>query len=314
MTLFDPAPEPLDIEVFVLPDTTLILLSSIIEPLRAANRISGSVLYRWTLSTLSGKPETTTCGLPAPADRAFAPDAARVPLFVIASYRTAAHATAELKRRLNAAARSRPVIGGFEGGAWLLAHAGLLDQRAATTHWEDLDDFAARFDRIDVRAEPYVIDRDRLTAAGAMPSLDLMLELIRRRQGAALAREVSRLFIYQRSPAEILPAAPVGDARVDTAIKLMQEHIEDPLSVAQVAATVGISLRQLQYLFADVMGSTVQQHYATLRLNTARRLLRETRRSCADIAASTGYNSAAAFIRAYGRRFGESPTASRRAS
>ena len=309
--LFDPGSDCLDIELLVVPDATLILVSSVIEPLRAANRCVGTTLYRWTVSTLTGRPIETTCGISIPADRPFSPDARREPLFVVASYRPFHHATPELKRLLGLATRTRPLIGGLEGGAWLLAYSGLLDHHAATTHWEDLDDFAARFDRIDVSAAPYVTDRNRFTTSGAMPSLDLMLEIIRRRQGAALAREVSRLFVYRPALWEAPAVAPAGDSRVDAAVRLMEDHLRDPLSVAQVAATVGVSLRQLQYLFAEVMGTTVQQHYAGLRLNMARRLLLESRRSCADIAASTGYNSASAFSRAYRGHFGESPSASR---
>src|SRR3546814_3338226 len=80
---------------------------------------------------------------------------------------------------------------GVEAGSWLLARAGLLDGRAATTHWEDLEDFAARFPEIAVRPDRFVVDGRTFTSGGASPTFDLMLHLIRSRFGYPLALEVA---------------------------------------------------------------------------------------------------------------------------
>src|SRR3546814_14159142 len=78
---------------------------------------------------------------------------------------------------------------GVEAGSWLLARAGLLDGRAATTHWEDLEDFAARFPEVAVRPDRFVIDGRRFTSGGASPTFDLMLPLIRSRFGYPRSEE-----------------------------------------------------------------------------------------------------------------------------
>ena len=319
--MFHETPDPLAIEILVVPDATLILVAAVIEPLRAANRVLGRRQYRWTISTPTGAPAMTASGIPIPAERAFDPAAAPAPLFVIASYRAAAHGTPDLIRKLAAAGRTRPMIGGIESGSWLLGWAGLLDGRRATTHWEDLDDFAARFSEIDVCPDRFVIDGRRFTTGGASPALDLMLELIRCRQGYPLALDVANLFIYDQShrSAEPQRAPSLGrlvlrDPRVSAAVRVMEAHIDEPLSIEQTADRVGISIRRLQGLFVEILGVRPYAYYQALRLNVARRMLIETRQPAIEISAATGFNSAAAFARAYRNRYGEPPSGTRRQS
>src|SRR3546814_2575745 len=90
---------------------------------------------------------------------------------------------------------------GVEAGGWLLARAGLLDGRAATTHWEDLEDFAARFPEIAVRPDRFVVDGRTFTSGGASPTFDLMLHLIRSRFGYPLALEVASVFVSDEAHA-----------------------------------------------------------------------------------------------------------------
>ncbi len=317
--MFRRDPAPLDLEILVLPNATLILVAAVIEPLRAANRILGRRQYRWTITTPDGQPAMTTSGIPIPAARAFASQGSRDPLLVVASYNVMEHASPELIKRLGRAAPVRPMIGGIEAGAWLLALAGLLNGRRATTHWEDLDDFAARFPDIDVRPDRFVIDGRRFTTGGASPALDMMLELIRARQGYPLALDVAKAFIYDQSRASEEPqrAPSLGrlisrEPRVAAAVRAMERHIEEPLSVAQVAAAAGISRRRLQSLFLETLKVSPHAYYQALRLNVARRMLIESRRSVAEIAAAGGFNSAAVFSRAYRAQYGEAPSDTRR--
>src|SRR5690349_13523407 len=81
------------------------------------------------------------------------------------------------------AARSARAVGGVEAGTWLLARAGLLEGRTATTHWEDMEDFSAAFPGVDVRPDRYIIDGPVFTTGGASPTFDLMLALVRARLG-----------------------------------------------------------------------------------------------------------------------------------
>ena len=315
--MFDAPDRPVDIDVIACPETTVILLASVIEPLRAANRIAGRTLYGWRIFSLDGKPVETTAGIGMPVDGAFNPGNEPNPLFIVASYNWRRSNTTAMKMALSRAARHRSIIAGIESGTWLMAEASLLDNHRVTVHWEDQEDFSTRHPQIEVVKERFVIDRRRMTAAGALATLDLMLEIIRRRQGYSMALEVSRAFLYERGGggAETGPApSSVGllDARLHQALRLMEETIDQPLTMEQVAARTRISARHLQTLFQNGLGVSPHEHYLALRLNGARRMVIETDLSLADAANRTGFNSASAFSRAYRAQFQESPSDTRR--
>ncbi len=308
----------LEIDLLVLPETNLILVASVIEPLRAANRISGQPLYGWRVFSPDGRPIETKGGIPIPVTGPFRVERETRPLFILSSYNWQRSATAQMRMQLSQAARHRSHIVGIESGSWLLAESSLLDGHRVTIHWEDRADFEAAYPQISVGGDRFVIDGKRITAGGSLPTLDLMLEIIRRRQGYSLALEVSRLFIYEQEPVDrLLQVAPLGtmrvkDARVAEAIRLMEASVEAPLTLARLARRVGVTARHLQDLFQATMGVAPHAHYMALRLNAARRRVIETREAFADIAALAGFNSAAAFSRSYRAHYRESPTETRR--
>lgn len=315
--MFERSMGPLNIDLLVLPDTNLILLASVIEPLRGANRISGNELYQWQIFSPDGLPVTTTSAITIPVRGSLSTAASRSPLFVLASYNWRQSATSSLKRQLSHAARHRPLIAGIESGTWLLAEASLLDGLSATVHWEDYEDFALAYPNVSSVKDRYVIDGKRLTTSGSLPTVDLMLELIRHRQGYSLALEVSRLFRYEQRQFHSEDRQPSGtatrceDDRVSKALHFMEENIEQPLLLEKLARKVGVSARHLQDLFQASIGASPHEHYLALRLNAARRRVIETNLPFADIAAATGFNSASAFSRCYKQSYGESPTETR---
>lgn len=316
--MFDPSSDTLDIDILVLPETNLILVASVIEPLRAANRISGQELYRWRLFSPDGLPVETASRIPVPVDGPFRPDKEGDPLFVLASYQWRRSDTPGLRMQLSRTARHRRMVAGIESGSWLLAGASLLDGHRVTIHWEDMEEFASAYPQISVVRERYAIDGKRITTGGSLPTLDLMLEIIRRRQGYSLALEVSRLFIYEHERTGGLLQVPVlgnmrvADQRVSQAVRLMEETVDAPLTLSRLARRVGVSARHLQDLFRETMGVAPHRHYLALRLNAARRKVIETRLDFADIAALTGFNSSSAFSRSYREHYHESATETRR--
>lgn len=314
-----PSGETLAVDILVLPETNLILVASVIEPMRAANRISGLDLYDWRIFSPDGAAIETRSHIPIPVDGPFRPARETGPLFVLSSYNWQRSATPQLKMLLSQTARHRSVMAGIESGTWLLAESSLLDGFAATTHWEDFDEFATAYPQIATARERFVIDGKRITTGGSLPTLDLMLELIRRRHGYSLALEVSRLFIYEQAsvsgPSSARPSTGsmrMADPRVGLAVRLMEETIEQPLTLARLAKRVGVSARHLQTLFLETIGVPPHVHYLALRLNAARRKVIETRLAFADIAALCGFNSASAFARSYREHYHESASETRR--
>lgn len=319
-TIFAPAAsEPLDIDFLVLPDVSLMSLASTIEPLRAANRVAGRTLFRRRLLSPDGRAITTSGGMTIPVEAAFSADDPRDALMVVAAFNVPTHARRPLLAALRRVARRGVEIGGVESGSLVLAMAGLLNGRRATTHWEDLEEFAASYPEIEVQSDRYVIDRGRFTTGGASPALDLMLHLIRARHGYALALDVASIFIYDelRAAGDPQPMVSLGrlgwnEPRVATAIRIMEEHIERPLGIPLLARETGIGPRTLEALFLRAVGMSPRHYYGALRLNAGRRLVLETRKSMVEIAAQTGYASASAFARSFRERFGESPRDARR--
>lgn len=317
-SIFVPDPSPLRLTFLVLPGTSIMCVASAVDPLRAANRILGARKFDWTIVSTDGADPLTTSGLPIKASGRFDPDIPTDVLVSLGGFGTRSLRTGPLLAGLRKAARRAAAVGGIEAGSWVLGHAGLLEGRAATTHWEDLEDFAASFPGCDVRPDRYVIDGPVFTAGGASPTFDLMLHLIRSRHGMAVALDVASVFIYDqaRLSTDAQPLVSLGrlegyDPRLAQAIRLMESHVDRPLTIAAIARRVGVTARTLEKLFASGVGETPGAYNLRLRLSAARRLVLDTREPMAGIAARTGFSGAAAFSRAFRGAFGVPPTAMR---
>ncbi len=310
---------PLKVTFVMFSGASLMCVASAIDPLRAANRVSNETLFDFKLVSTTGEPATTTSGVPIAVSGRFDPAEQTDMLVVVAGFGTQNYATAALLAGLRRTARTARAVGGVEAGTWLVGRAGLLDGRAATTHWEDMEEFAAAFPAADVRPDRYVIDGPVFTSGGAAPTFDLMLHLIRTRLGMAVALDVASVFIYDQSRAatDAQPLVSLGrldgyDPRLAQAIRLMEAHVDQPLTTAAIAKRTGITARTLEAIFGKSIGETPGAYYLRLRLNAARRLVVDTRVPLADIAARTGFSSASAFSRAFSRMFGKPPAVVRR--
>lgn len=310
---------PLTVTLLVFSGSSIMCVASAVDPLRAANRVAGETLFDFRLVSVTGEAPVTTCGLPVAVSGRFDPTAPTDMLVVIAGFGTQNYATSALLAGLRKVARSSRAIGGVEAGTWLVARAGLLEGRAATTHWEDMEDFSAAFPGAEVRPDRYVIDGPVFTSGGASPTFDLMLHLIRARLGMAMALDVASVFIYDqaRAATDAQPLVSLGrldgyDPRLALAIRLMESHVDQPLTIAAIAKRAAVTPRTLESIFRKSIGETPGAYYLRLRLNAARRLVIDTRIAMADIAARTGFSSAAAFSRAFSRAFASAPTGMRR--
>ncbi|MGL4321691.1 MAG: AraC family transcriptional regulator, partial [Paracoccaceae bacterium] len=181
--LFAPATTPLTIALFVLPQASILEVASALDPLRNANRQLGHEAYRWRVVTPDGTPAPLTCGIELPSSGPLSHATGADALIVVAGYRLAQVATQPLIRDLRRIAPRFALVGGIDAAPWVLARAGLLNGYRATVHWEDLEDLATAHPEIDVVPDRFVIDRNRVTIAGAAPAADFMLHLIRVRHG-----------------------------------------------------------------------------------------------------------------------------------
>lgn len=306
---------PYEIAILLVPKYSQLTLAALVEPLRMANTVADRPLYRWRLCSDQLDSVSSSSRFKLAIDHDISDVGKFDALFVLASYDVTNFISARLKTFLRKSARSGAVIGGFDAAPFLLAEAGLLDNHRATTHWDDLEDFRTRYSKIEVVPERYVIDRKRITTSGSLPSFDFVLEFIRQRNGLMLAMNVSGNFLYDQarpgSESQYMIATSLINTRfpkVTRVIKLMEQTLRSPMSVKQLALSVGLSERSLLRRFRRALDLTPQQYYRALRLDAARRLLDNSDLSVTEVAIACGFESRGAFSRAYRKTFGVSPS------
>ncbi|GGB42444.1 AraC family transcriptional regulator [Roseibium aquae] len=307
------------IALIVIDRFSLIAFSSVVEPMRLANRMIGREFYRWTTFSMDGKPVMASNGIEINVQKSVKElhdadvtllctglDVERLPVEAELGHKL---------RRLNAMGRT---FGAICTGAYLLARYNLLDGRRCTIHWENLRSLREEFPNVDVTSEIFAIDRNCITCAGGMASLDMMLRLIAIQHGAYLAHEVAEVALYQNMRSgesaqrhDIEARTGISNTKILDAIRIMDLHIEDPLSCQQLAMTVSLSPRQLERLFRRHFNCTPGQYYLRLRLETARDLLRRTSRPVLDVALACGFASTSHFTKCYRERFLCTPTEER---
>lgn len=312
-TIFTASDDPLEIAVLVLPRASILEVASVLDPLRNANRHLGREGFRWRVVSPDGAAVSLTCGIELPALGALAAAEGADVLIVVAGYNQSEIATRPLIAGLRRMAPRFRAIGAVDAGPWVLARAGLLDGHRATVHWEDLEDFATAHPRVDVVPDRFVLSRNRFTAGGAAPAADLMLHLIGARCGAAVAGQVAASFQYEAQTDGTRPQRPgmlpmADDPRLAAALAMMNAHLEDPLPLEVIARAQGLGLRRMEQLFRDTLGQGPAAAYLDLRLQTARRMITDTRHSLREVALRCGFVDPTGFSRAFRRRFGTAPS------
>lgn len=307
-----PSP-PRSIGVLLFPSFSNHCLANAVEPLRGANTLSRRALYEWRFLSLDGAAVASSSGLGVQPQGRLTDHPGGDILLVMPSYDHQRYATPATIRALRAAAGRFRTVVGLDTGSWLMAAAGLLDGRRATIHWDELEAFAERFPEIDVTADRFVIDGDRVTCGGTTTTFELMLHLIEREHGAMLRLEVTALFMHgEADPRADPPIRLPRDRLVQAAVSIMRRHIEAPLPIGAIAAHLRLGQRRLEAHFARETGMSPRTVYTALRLRQARLLAERSTLGVAEIATRCGYADASAMTRAFRREFGLSPSALRR--
>lgn len=308
---------PKRIGILPIPGFALMSYASVVEPLRAANLLSGETVYETLHFTMGTRAQSS--GVAAiDAGSPIGGDPGLDLLFVVAGGDPAAFSDGRVLAWLRQLARRGVVLGGVSGGPVILARAGLMAGRRMTVHWEHAPALSEISPGLLVERNLYVVDRDRVTCAGGTAPLDLMHALIAEHHGGALARRVSDWFLHtdirpSGGPQRSGLAERIGtrSAPVLDAVAAMENHIADPLSLEQLAGSAGTSPRNLNRLFQQHLTQTVMEFYRGLRLDLARRLLLNAPLSVTEIALATGFASSAHFSRAFSARWGYPPRATR---
>ncbi|MCU7826556.1 GlxA family transcriptional regulator [Kitasatospora sp. DSM 101779] len=221
---------------------------------------------------------------------------------------------------LRAAAGRATRIGGICAGAHLLAAAGLLAGRPATTHWLTAAQLAAQHPEIEVDADPIFVRSGHIwTCAGITAGMDLALAMVAEDHGQALALATARTMVmYVKRPggqsqfSVPLSAPPPPDDRFGPLLRLIAEQPSADLSTEALAARSGLSVRHFSRLFARHTGRPPAAYVEGARLERARRLLEESDRALADVARASGLGSVETLHRAFRRGLNTTPADYRR--
>ncbi|OLZ69518.1 AraC family transcriptional regulator [Streptomyces sp. IMTB 2501] len=204
-------------------------------------------------------------------------------------------------------------------GAHLLAAAGLLDGRRATTHWSTAPQLAAEHPAVEVDADPiFIRDGKVWTGAGITACLDLSLALVAEDFGEAVALRVARqLVMYLKRPGGqsqfSVPIEPVSTTRrMDDLRRHIAQHVNSRLTVADLAAHAHVSERQLTRLFRTELGTTPASYIESARVEAARSRLETTDDTLDRVAATCGFHTVDTLIRAFRRQLDATPTEYRR--
>lgn len=307
-------PKPLAVLIIVTPDFNLATTTAFIDPFRAANYLEGQTHFSWTIASAKGGTLTTSNGMvieTTPLKKA-----APANIVIVSSSWAPERYAADLKPFLRRAARQGHVIGGLDTGAFILADAGLLENRRATVHYEHIDALIELHPDVTVTEDLFTVDGDRLTCCGGEASADLAFHILREYLGETVANSAARYVFHQTMRTAGMSqwptlTEPLGRSVPDpvrSAIRAMEAHLEDPLPIPDIAAQTGISQRQLNRLFDRHMGKTMALYYRDIRLDRARGLVTQTEMPLTEVAIASGFRSQVTFSRAYRERFGLPPS------
>ena len=303
----------------LLPQFSMLAFSSAVEPLRAANRLSGRALYDWKILTAQGEPIHSSSRMHLLPDAGLDNCGRLDFLIVVAGLAVQRLRDPGVIASLRRFERSGCRLGALSTGSYLLAWAGLLDGFRCTVHWENLDSFREDFPELDVTGELFEVDGARLTCSGGTASLDMMLSLIGEDHGRPLAAQVAEQFIHERirdthdhQRMSLQGRLGISHPKLLQVIALMEEFLEEPLARAELARRAGLSTRQLERLFRRYLGRTPTRYYLELRLHRARALLTQTSMSILNVALACGFVSASHFSKCYREFFHKMPREERR--
>jgi transcriptional regulator GlxA family with amidase domain len=301
-------------------DFQLLDLAGPVEVLRSATRLGADPPYATRVASPTGRAVRSESGVTVAGDVSLHDVATRREhvdtLVVVGGHGTRAqrHERGFLDDLAAVAGRAERVTSVCTG-AWLLAAAGLLDGYQATTHWSSGESLAARHPALDVQVDRiYVRDRDRWTSAGVTAGVDLFLAIVDEDHGPDLAHAVAAwLVVFARRPggqAQFSAQLRAQAARTPSIAALQRwlpDHLDEPLTVEDLAARAAMSPRTFARRFADETGTTPAAFVEDLRVENARRLLETTDLTVAAIATQVGMRTGETLHRAFQRRMATTP-------
>lgn len=308
------------IALYLCPQTVLSSLSMADDAFRLANQLGGEALFALQRVSVDGQPvQLGYARLQVDGDLQLAESA---DLLLIPATGSALERTLQHNSALLAWLAQRPLqqqLASLCSSACLLAAAGQLEGRRATTHWALAEQFRQRFPGVRLQIdELFTEDANRFCSGGAQAGLDLCLQLIARHAGDWLAQRVASALVVERERggqsrfAPLLPLAGHDDALIGPLLHWLQLNHAQAIDLARLAERAHCSTRTLLRRFKAATGLTPNDYLQRLRISAAQSALRNPARSLEQVAAQVGYADRATFAKLFKQLCGETPGAFRK--
>jgi transcriptional regulator GlxA family with amidase domain len=301
---------------FVIYPNFQVMSFAAITAFEVANLVLGEDAYVITLLSESGGPVRSSAGFSVQTEPF---DGRHFDTVIVGASNTIEPVTDGLLAFVRRAMESSRRLAGPCTGAFVLAEAGILDGRRATTHWLYARDLQTRFPTLRVEEDRiYIVDGSVWTSAGMTASIDLALAMVEKDHGTELARNVARKLVvyHQRSGGQsqfstLLELSPKSD-RIQKALEYANRNLRNPLTVEELAAAAGFSARQFSRAFKAETGQSPAKAVENLCVEAARLMMEQGRHPMDVIADETGFGDRERMRRAFLRTLGQPPQAIRR--
>ena len=310
---------PLPVTLVVAPRFSFVSLAICMDGLRVANRENVVPAYDWIVASESGRPVASSSG-PTIEPQAALSDLAVSPVtIVLTAYEPEAACTPGLLAWLRRQDRQGGIIGCVDTAALVLARAGLLRGERIAVHHEVVAPFREEIGEAVLLDRRFAFEGRRLSSAGGIATMEMLLALVEKTRGAALAARVAHAMNFRAPAGEIRAerdALPDGlsamDRRLARMVAIMQTRLETPLGIAEICRRAHVEASTARRLFRSHLKVSPGAYYIRLRLERARTLLRYSRLSIAEIAAAVGFADTPSFSHAFKRVFAVAPSRARR--
>ena len=312
------ATTPITVAIVLAQRFPLISLAACLESLRVANRERGQIVFNRTILTPDNAPVLSSSGILLTPDAAL-DDAPFAPVtMVLSSYKPEDACRPAFLGWLREQYRRGSVIGCVDTASYILAKAGILGSHKVAVHRESLDAYREILRSSALLDQLVASDERIVSSAGGVATLDMMLELIKRFSGKALADRVAHVLNYRPFAADAKSVETYQDgmvARVERRlarmIELMQTNLESPIDVAGICRMTHTPPATANRLFHRYFDMSPSRYYTKLRLERAQWLLGNSPLPIGEVAAKVGFSNASVFTRAYRRNFGTVPSSLR---
>ncbi|MCA0042551.1 GlxA family transcriptional regulator [Celeribacter litoreus] len=304
---------------------TLCAFANFVDVLRLAadeGDRSRPILCDWTVLSDTMDPVVSSCGISVqPKERLGDPRRFDYIVVVGGLMDETPSLSQAYHRYLHQAAEANIPLVGICTGAFFLHQAGLLDGYKCCVSWFHHSDFLEQFEGLNPVADQiFVVDRDRLTCSGGVSSAHLAAHLIDKHVGRAQASKSLHIMIIDDAlqadkPQPGLPLdLKTQDPIVQRALLLMQQNIDTPISVQDIAHRMGNSKRQIERHFRMALNTSPQAAFLDMRLDFAKHLVEKTQKSVAQIAVDSGFCDSSHLSRMFRRKYGVTPQSFRQTS